>query len=41
MENEVHHNLEYLDCIDMLGVTDHAFVNGKELQVVQLIDAIQ
>lgn len=36
MENDVHKNLEFLDCIDMLGVTDHAYVNETELSVEKI-----
>lgn len=31
VENGTRNNLESLECIDMLGVTDHCFVNDKEL----------
>ena len=32
----MHKNLEFLDCIDMLGVTDHAYVNETELSVEKI-----
>ena len=31
VENGEKHTLEYLECVDMLGVTDHCFVNNQEL----------
>lgn len=31
MENDTRNTFESLECIDMLGVTDHCFVNDKEL----------
>lgn len=31
MEGTERHTFESLDCIDMLGVTDHCFVNDKDL----------
>ncbi|CBK23369.2 uncharacterized protein [Blastocystis hominis] len=31
VENDVRNTFESLECVDMLGVTDHCFVNDKEL----------
>ena len=36
MESGAHCNLDYMDCVDMLGVTDHAFVNEHEIAVERI-----
>lgn len=43
MENGAHCDLKYQDCIDMLGVTDHAFANQHEIafERVQSIYSIE
>ena len=40
VESGAHCNLDYMDCVDMLGVTDHAFVNEHEI-AVERIESIE